>query len=54
MQFKLSALFSVTLLVSSAVAICPGYNFGIADTGAITNGVGTCQSHHIVFLGVLD
>jgi hypothetical protein len=50
MHFQISsALFAMMMVfaTSTVVAdICPGFNFGIADTGhikgGIANGVGTC------------
>jgi hypothetical protein len=50
MQFKVSVLFVMTGLATSTVAICNGYAYGIANTGAIANGIGTCQSYNLVVI----
>ncbi|KAI5987472.1 hypothetical protein EDD15DRAFT_2580698 [Pisolithus albus] len=46
----LSTIAVTTLLASSAAAICPGYNFGITQTGGNAD-VGVCKCQQ---WGVLD
>ncbi|KAK7695045.1 hypothetical protein QCA50_002233 [Cerrena zonata] len=39
MKFTILSVASVALLVSNAVAICPGFNYGIGNVRSLGNGI---------------